>query len=576
MLRYPTSRLREAAEERGHRASVINFLPCSMGLEGRNGSILMSAGARGVGEFILLVTLLTATACSGLPADYDLVLEGGSVYDGSGGTAVIADVAVKDGRIVAVGDLEVPEGTEVRDVSGLVVAPGFIDAHSHAELDEDYGRDGHAFLAQGITTVALGLDGGGTWEVARRLAAWESDGIGTNGLTFVGHGAVRREVIDMDDREPTTDELERMKAMVRQGMEEGAFGLSTGLFYTPGYYATTEEVIELSEVAAEWDGAIYDTHDRDLGATYQGIGYDASVAEGIRIGEESGLRVIFSHFNPQGATNYGRADVGARMIEDARDRGVEVWAAQHPYTATQSNLRAYALPRWATSGGQPEIERRFAHPDTLAMLRVQIIESLAMRGGAEKIMFSDSDPRLNGRTLAQVAAEWGATVPETVRRILSENGNATVMNLDLYDIDNTRHLATMPWMMTCTDGRTPSAGQQTTHPRVYGAFARKMRDFALDDDVITVPFTIRSFTGLAADFFRLPDRGYVRPGMWADLVVLDLEAYRDLATMEDPHQFAEGAVHVLVNGEFAIRDGVFLGTLAGQALRAPGGHTDGG
>jgi N-acyl-D-amino-acid deacylase len=366
-----------------------------------------------------------------------------------------------------------------------------------------------------------------------------------------------------------------MKAMVRQGMEEGAFGLSTGLFYTPGYYATTEEVIELARVAAEWEGAIYDTHDRDLGATYRGIGYDASVAEGIRIGEESGLRVIFSHFNPQGATNYGRADVGAGMIEDARARGVEVWAAQHPYTATQSNLRAYALPRWATAGGQSEIERRFAHPDTLAMLRVQIVESLAMRGGAEKIMFSDPDPRLNGRTLAQVADDWAATVPETVRRILFENGNATVMNLDLYDIGNTRYLATKDWMMTCTDGRTPSAGQRTTHPRVYGAFARKLRSFALDEDLISVPFAIRSFTGLAADFFRLADRGYVRPGMWADLAVLDLDAYRDRATFEDPHQFADGAVHVLVNGEFAIRDGEFLGTLAGQALRSPGRHVDG-
>ena len=379
----------------------------------------------------------------------------------------------------------------------------------------------------------------------------------------------------MDDRAPTTDELDQMKAMVRQGMEEGSFGLSTGLFYTPGAFSTTEEVVELSRVAAEWEDAIYDTHDRDLGATYQGIGYDASVAEGIRIGEESGLRVIFSHFNPQGATNYGRANVGAEMIEEARARGVDVWAAQHPYTATQSNLRSYALPSWAAAGGQEQIERRFAHPDTLALLQRQITESLAMRGGAEKILFVDEDPRLNGRTLAELAAEWGASVPATVQSILTESGNAGVMNLDLYDIENTRYLAAMPWMMTCTDGRTPSEGQRITHPRVYGAFSRKMRLFALDSSEITVPFAIRSFSGLAADFFRLSDRGYVRPGMWADLVVLDLDEYRDLATIEDPHQFTQGAVHVLVNGEFAIRDGTFRGALHGRSLRAPGGHTGG-
>ncbi len=537
-----------------------------------------ASGARAMDEKARLRPLLLAglliAACGGTP-EYDLVLSGGQVYDGTGAEPVTADVALRDGRIAAVGTVDAERAAEVLDVTGLIVAPGFIDAHSHAELDEEYGRDARPFLTQGITTVALGLDGGGPWRVAERLGRWEEGGIGVNALTFVGQGEVREAVMGMDPRPPVPDELERMRSMVRQGMEEGAFGLSTGLFYTPGFYATTEEVIELARVAAEWEGAIYDTHDRDLGASYGGIGYDASVAEGIRIGEESGLRVIFSHFNPQGATNYGRAQVGARMIEEARARGVEVWAAQHPYTATQSNLRAYALPRWASAGGQPEIERRFADPDTLALLSVQITESLAMRGGPAKILFVDEDPRLNGRTLEQVAAEWDRTVPETVRAILTESGNARVMNLDLYDLENTRYLATMPWMMTCTDGRTPAAGQRITHPRVYGAFPRKMRLFALDGDDIDVEFAIRSFTGLAADFFRLQDRGYVRPGMWADLVVLDLDAYRDLATMDDPHRYSEGAVHVLVNGTFAVRGGAFLGALAGRALRAQGERTGG-
>lgn len=519
----------------------------------------------------LLVAGCVAACAPSVPA-YDVLLTAGTVYDGSGGDPFVADVALKDGYIVGVGELDAGDAVEVLDVAGLVVAPGFIDAHSHAELDEDYGRDGRAFLTQGITTVALGLDGGGSWDAAGQLSAWTTNGIGVNALTFVGHNTVRRAVLDMEAREPTAEEFERMKAMVREGMEGGAFGLSTGLFYTPGYYATTEEVIALGQVAAEWTGAIYDTHDRDLGATYRGIGYDASVAEGIRIGEESGLRVTFSHFNPQGATNYGRADVGARMIEEARARGVEVWGAQHPYTATQSNLRAYALPRWASAGGTDEILRRFAHPDTATTLRFQIMESLAMRGGPEKIMIVDEQAALNGRTVAGLAAEWGTSVPETIHRVVAEYGNASVMNLDLYDIENTRYLATMPWMMTCTDGRTPAAGQNVTHPRVYGAFPRKMRLFAVESDVISVPFAIRSFSGLAADFFGLSDRGYIRPGMKADVVVIDLDRYRDVSTMEDPHHFSEGVVHAFVNGVPAIRDEAFQGVLAGEALHAPWVH----
>lgn len=527
---------------------------------------------------VALSALAAATACTPSDApEIDFVVAGGTVHPGDGSDPVVADVAVADGRIVEVGpDLDVPEGAEVLDATGLVVAPGFIDAHSHAELDEEWGKDAQAFLTQGITTVALGLDGGGSWEVGRQLTDWEANGIGVNAFTFVGHNAVRREVMGMDARPPSGEELEAMKAMVRQGMEEGAFGLSTGLFYTPGYYADTEEVIELARVAAEWEDAIYDTHDRDLGATYQGIGYDASVAEAIRIGEESGLRVIFSHFSPQGATNYGRASVGAGMIEEARARGVEVAAAQHPYTATQSNLRSYALPRWASAGGTDAVLARFTDADTAAILDVQIMESLAMRGGPEQIMIVDEDPDLNGRTLAELADEWEMTVPATVHRVVRENGNASVMNLGLYDPENIRYLATMPWMMTCTDGRTPAEGQDVVHPRVYGAFPRKMRMVALDDSVVGVPFVIRSFSGLAADFFGLDDRGYVRPGMRADLVVIDLERYRDVATMRDPHHFSQGVVHALVNGRPAIRDGEFLGTLSGEALRAPWEHRGGG
>ncbi len=516
--------------------------------------------------------VLRAACAPPPPPVADLLLLGGTVVDGSGGDPVAADLAVTGDRITFLGDASArrARATDTLDVSGLVVTPGFIDMHSHAELDLDYGREGIPFLYQGITSVALGLDGGGTDRVAERLSRWARNGIGVNGFLFVGHGAARRAVMGADNRAPTPDEMEAMKAYVRRGMDGGALGLSSGLFYVPGTYATTEEVIELNRVAAGYPGAIYDTHDRDLGASYPPFGYLESVAEGIRIGEEAGTKVIFSHFNPQGAHNYGRAAEGAALIEAARARGVDVRAAQHVYTATQSNLRSYTIPDWASAGGDTAMLRRFDHPDTVGIVTTQTEEMLAIRGGAEKLLLVDPRPHLNGRTLAQVAAEWRVPAPEAARRILRE-GNAAVMNLDLYDTANTRYLATKEWMMTCTDGRDPGPGQAITHPRVFGAFTRKLRDFVLDEEVIPLPFAIRSMTGLAADFMGWSDRGYLREGYHADIAVLDLDRVRDLATYEDPQQYSEGTVHVLLNGKFALRDGEVTGELAGRPLVRGGG-----
>jgi N-acyl-D-amino-acid deacylase len=491
------------------------------------------------------------------------------VLDGAGNPWVRRDVGVRGDLIAFVGRADVAgvQAHDTVDVTDLLVTPGFWDAHSHAELETDVGSQALPQLHQGITTVVLGLDGGGEPAVDSILADYDDRGIAVNALRFVGHGSVRRAVMGMEDREPTADELERMEGLVDRAMSEGAFGLSSGLFYAPGSYATTDEVVALARVAARY-GGIYDTHDRDLGASYQGIGYLASTAEGIEIGERAGTPVIFSHFNPQGAHNYGRAHEGARLIEEARARGVDVMAAQHVYTATQSSLSAYTLPRWAVAGGPEAMRERFDDPDARARLDRETPEMLELRGGAGKILLVDPRPELNGRTLAQVAEAWGLTVPETVRRIMSE-GEASVMNLDLYDADNTRTLAMKEWMMTCTDGRTPHPGQDIVHPRVYGAFTRKLRLFVYDEPVISLPFAIRSMSGLPSTFFNVPDRGLLREGFYADIAVFDEPRIRDLATYDDPHRYAEGTVHVMVNGRFALRDGEITGERAGRPVRRP-------
>jgi N-acyl-D-amino-acid deacylase len=515
---------------------------------------------------VLLVLLLAATSSGWSQAPIDLLLTGGRVLDGAGNPWVVQDIGVRGDRIVFVGHAK-SAGITARDtvdVSGLVVTPGFIDAHSHAELEEPYGRDALPFLFQGITTVVLGVDGGGTNAIRETFATYRANSIGVNVIRFVGHGAARREVMGSAARAPTPTELDAMKAYIRRGMEEGAVGISTGLFYSPGTFATTDEVVEVTRVAAEY-GGIYDTHDRDLGASYPGIGFLNSMREAIEIGERAGTPVIFSHLSPQGRQNYGRANQAAALIDSARARGVNVMAAHHPYTATQSNLRSYTVPDWAAAGGEREMLARFQDPETVKRLDDETMRMLAIRGGAEKILFADPRPSLNGKTLAEVATGMGLPVPATVRTILAE-GNASVMNLDLYDTENIKYLAQREWMMTCSDGRTPPPGADITHPRPFGAFPRKLRMVALDDSLVSLPFVVRGMTSLATTFFGIPDRGLVRPGSYADLAIFDLSRVRDRATFEDPHQYAEGAVHVLVNGRFAIRDGKATNTLAGKPL----------
>lgn len=527
----------------------------------------------GVLAAALAGSVLWSFACGGTPEAGDTLILGGSVIDGSGGEPVLADVMVSGDRIAFVGEAGAAGVTarDTVDAVGDLVVPGFIDMHSHAELDADHGRDAKAFLHQGITSVALGVDGFGPPEVAQRLGAWQDRGIGVNAFAFVGHNAVRARVVGMEDRAPDPEELATMRALVRQGMEEGAYGLSSGLFYLPGNYAATEEVIELNRVAAEFDGAIYDTHDRDLGAAYPPFGYLRSIEEGIRIGEEAGTKVVFSHFNAQGAHNYGRAPEGAALIEQARARGVEVAGAHHSYTATQSNLRSYTVPGWAAEGGEEAMLRRFDDPDTAKLIDAQTREMLAIRGGADSIMFVDERPELNGRTLGELAREWGMEAPEAARRVLRD-GNAAVMNHGLYDPANIRYLAGLDWMMTCTDGRDPGPSRPITHPRAFGSFTKKLRELVLEDGVIEMSFAVRSMTGLAADFLGWRDRGYLREGYFADVAVLDVEELSDEATYEDPRRFSKGTRQLLVNGRFAIRDGLPTGELAGRALTRGGGE----
>jgi N-acyl-D-amino-acid deacylase len=533
---------------------------------------------RAVSGALVLLALITSPHPP-QPASVDLLLLNGQVLDGAGNPGLRADVGIAADKIVFVGNAA-SAGVKAResvDVSGLIVAPGFWDVHSHADLSSEAPPPGaDMFLStpspaalpqlyQGITTVVLGVDGNGSHAVAAEFAQYHRNGIAVNAVRFVGHGAARAAVMGAADRMPSADEMQRMKDYVATGMKQGAVGLSTGLFYSPGYFAKTDEVVELAKVATAY-GGVYDTHDRDLGATYKGVGYLESIRETIEIGERARIPVIFSHFNAQGVHNYGRAPEGAKLIESARARGLNVFAGQHVYTATSSTLSAYALPRWASVGGADEMRKRFADPQTRAVLIKEIAEMLEPRGGAAKLLFSDQGRKdLNGRTLAGVAVQWGMSPPEAVMRIL-ERGNAGVMNLDLYEEGNTAYLAQKEWMMTCTDGGTPAFGEGIVHPRAYGAFPRKLRLYVYEQKLITLAFAIRGMTSLASAFYGYQNRGLIREGFYADLAIFDEQRFRDRATYDRPHQYSEGMVHVLVNGQFAFRNGAATGRMAGRPL----------
>jgi N-acyl-D-amino-acid deacylase len=522
--------------------------------------------ALGLAAAILTAASSVVWTASPQTPQVDLLLENGRVLDGAGNPWSYKDVGIVGDRITFVGNagLEGVTARKTLDVTGLLVTPGLWDVHSHADLEAAHGRLALPLLYQGITTIVLGVDGRGTNEVAETFRRYRSDGIAVNVIRYVGHNSARAEVLGYEDRPPSVEELDRMRAFVAQGMEEGAVGLSTGLYYSPGAFSTTDEVVELAKVAARFGGS-YDTHDRDLGVAYKGIGYLGSIREGIEIGERAGLPVIFSHFNAQGPHNYGRAPEGARLVDEARRRGVNVMAGQHVYTASGCSLLACTLPRWAAAGGADAMRKRLQDPDVRKRLTIEIAEMVDLVGGPEKLVFTEPRPELVGRTLGEVAREWKLSIPETVMKILAES-NGSVLNRDIYDASNTDFLAQKEWMMTCTDGGTPVFGEGSVHPRSYGAFTRKLRDFALDRGVITLPFAVRGMTSLAASFYGMSRRGSIAEGFHADLAVFDEARMKDRATYEEPHQYSEGTVHVVVNGKLAFENGRPTGVLAGSPL----------
>ncbi len=510
----------------------------------------------------LLPATVALTACS--PVPYDMVLQGGRVLDGTGAPPVVADVGIRDGVVAAVGDLSGAATGTLLDVTGLYVAPGFIDVHSHAGPGLALAELSHAepLLAQGLTTVVVNPDGGGPVDLVEQRAALEAEGLGVNVLQLIGHGSVRGRVMSSEDRAPTMDELNEMRDLVRAGMEAGAWGLSSGTFYTPGSYSDNAELIELARVAAEFDG-VYTSHIRDE-SNYT-IGVLAAVEEVIDVSREAGITGIVTHVKALGPPVWGSGRAIAERIEAARAEGLPVYADQYPYLASATGLSAALLPRWSQAGGSEAFAGRVADPDTSARIREAMVENLARRGGADRIQFRRfmEDPSIEGRLLSDLAAERGAD-PIDVALELILRGGPSIVSFNMSE-DDLLALMTREWTMTSSDGGLPLFGVGVPHPRTYGAFARKIGKFVFQDGVMPIEAAVRSMTALPAEVMGMDDRGRIAEGAVADLVVFS-DYFQDNATFTEPHKLSSGVVHLLVAGEAAIHNSAFTGAKAGQVL----------
>jgi N-acyl-D-amino-acid deacylase len=499
----------------------------------------------------------------------DVLLRGGLVHDGTTAEPRPGDVAIGRGRILAVGELSGWSAARTLDMAGRVVAPGFIDAHSHAA--ESLVRQGlhsaEALLAQGITTIVVNPDGGGPVDLDAQRARMRVLGLGVNVAPLVGQGAIRGAVMGGDARPPTPAEHDRMAVLVRTAMRAGAFGLSSGLFYTPGAYATTDEVTALMRVAAETLGrsAVHTSHIRDEG-TYS-VGLVAAVDEIIAIAEGSSTTGIVTHMKALGPEAWGRTRECAARIEAARARGVAVWADQYPYEASGTSLFAALVPREAQLGGRRALVERIATPDARTALLPGIGDNIRRRGGASTLMvaFHPPDRSVEGLSLDRIAAMRGTTPEDAALALIALHDTPTVsFNMSMDDIE---FLMRQPWMLTSSDGATYLPGEGKPHPRGHGAFTRKLAVFVRERRTIPLLQALHGMTGLTARVLSIAGRGVLHEGAHADVVVFDPSALRDEATYQEPHRHASGMSYVFVNGVAAVDDGRPTGALAGDMLR---------
>jgi len=519
----------------------------------------------------LAVVALYAVAPRAQAPTYDLLIKGGRIVDGTGSPWYRGDLAVRGDTIARIAPRIDATATRIIDAAGRIVAPGFIDLHTHARRGIFQVPTADNYVRQGVTTLVEGPDGSSPLPIKPFLERIAATPITPNFALFVGQGTIRDQVIGPVNRKATEAEIERMRGLVRQGMEDGAFGLSSGLFYVPGTFTPTAEVVELAKVAGRM-GGIYISHMRD-----EASGVLDSVRETIEIGEKGGLPTQVTHHKIIGKANWGRSAETLKLIDEARARGVDATLDQYPYTASSTGISSALLPAWALEGGRDAVAKRLQTPAMRSELRKETARLLLEeRGGGDpqnvQLARCDWDASLAGKRLGDVTKGRGLAptidnAAETVLWIVDKGGCQGIFHA--INEDDLQRILRHPATMIGSDGEVPIFGQANPHPRSYGTFVRVLGRYARDLKVITLEDAVHKMSAFPAQRIGLADRGVLREGLKADIAIFDPATVRDRATFEQPHQYAEGVAEVIVNGQVAFEDGKMTAARPGRVLYGP-------
>jgi dihydroorotase/N-acyl-D-amino-acid deacylase len=501
---------------------------------------------------------------------FDTLITHAKVIDGSGAPWFYADIGIRGETIAAIGTLTGASAATIVDAGGLTVAPGFIDVHSHGRRAIFNVPTAENYLREGVTTFMEGPDGSSPVPLKPYLDRLAQTPISVNVGFLVGQGSIREQVIGLANRKATPEEIEKMKAITQQAMLDGAFGMSTGLFYVPGTFTPVEEVVELAKVVGRM-GGLHTSHMRDEAAHVLD-----SVRETIRIGEEGGLPTQITHHKIIGQANWGQSVETLKLVEAARARGVDVTIDQYPYTASSTGISAL-FPRVALEGGQKAVLERLGAAQQRAQIKAAVIENIKFdRGGGDPKNISISrcefDHSLDGKNLAEITKQLGKdptleNAADTAIDLQLKGGCSAIFHA--ISEDDVVRILRSPFTMIGSDGEIPVFGKESPHPRSYGTFARVLGFYVREKNILTLEEGVRRMTGLPSQRFKLYDRGLLRPGMKADLVVFDPNTIADRSQYEKPHQYSIGVLDVIVNGKFALRDEKVTSERPGRVLYGP-------
>lgn len=505
----------------------------------------------------------------------DLLIRNGRLLDGTGNSWIWGDVAVKDGKIFQIGHLQNLQAERVIDAKGLVVAPGFIDVHTHIEGDEVKNPTADNFIYDGVTTVVTGNCGSSQTDIGRYFQLLDSLRLSINVATLIGHNDVRRAVMGTANRAPTEAEMQRMEALVAKAMQDGAVGFSTGLIYIPGTYSTTGEVLRLAKVASQYHG-VYASHMRDEGDSVR-----AAIAEALSIGKEARMPVEISHFKLSGQQNWGRSQETVPLIVRAREEGIDVTIDQYPYTASSTSLSTL-LPDEILADGQDSIRARLQRPEVRKYVTAYMLAKLKKRKlkhfSYPVVAYYRADTTMNGKSIEEVNRLIGRKhkakeETETVMDMMTKGGAGMVFH-GMSDED-VKRIMQYPFNMFASDASIRVFNQGAPHPRGYGTNARVLARYVREQNVLSLEEAVRRMTSLPAQKFGLKDRGLLREGFAADLVVFDEKEVTDLSTYTKPHAYSQGFRYVLVNGKVVVDEGKHTGVRSGKTLRHEGGVKSG-